>query len=111
MKEVYELTTLREIENFLKDYELSFLYISKPDCSICHALLPKLKELLSHYPIIRLGHIDASKVEEVAGKFLILSAPMMLLFIEQKEYLREDRFVRLSLLKEKLDYIYQIYNE
>lgn len=111
MKEVYELTTLREIENFLKDYELSFLYISKPDCSICHALLPKLKELLSHYPIIRLRHIDASKVEEVAGKFLILSAPMMLLFIEQKEYLREDRFVRLSLLKEKLDYIYQIYNE
>ncbi|KHL97167.1 thioredoxin [Paenibacillus sp. IHB B 3415] len=111
MKEVYELTTLREIENFLKDYELSFLYISKPDCSICHALLPKLKELLSHYPLIRLGHIDASKVEEVAGKFLILSAPMMLLLIEQKEYLREDRFVRLSLLKEKLDHIYQIYNE
>ncbi|WP_438497038.1 thioredoxin family protein [Paenibacillus sp. IHBB 3054] len=111
MKEVYELTTLREIEDFLKNYELSFLYISKPDCSICHALLPKLKELLSHYPLIRLGHIDASKVEEVTGKFLILSAPMMLLFIEQKEYLREDRFVRLSLLKEKLDHIYQIYNE
>lgn len=111
MREVYELTTLREIEDFLKNYELSFLYISKPDCSICHALLPKLIELLSHYPLIRLGHIDASKVEEVAGKFLILSAPMMLLLIEQKEYLREDRFVRLTLLMEKLDHIYQIYNE
>lgn len=111
MKEIYELTTLREIEDFLKNHKLSFLYISKPDCGICHALLPKLKELLSQYPLIRFGHIDASKVEEVAGKFLILSAPMMLLFIEQKEYLREDRFVRLSLLKEKLDDIYRIYNE
>lgn len=111
MKEIYELTTLREIKEFLKNYEMSFIYISKPDCSICHALLPKLEKLLSHYPLIRLGHIDASKVEEVAGKFLILSAPMMLLFIEQREYLREDRFVRFSLLKEKVDQIYQIYND
>ncbi|GGF70369.1 thioredoxin-like protein YdfQ [Paenibacillus albidus] len=111
MKEVYELTAIREIEDFLQQHELSFLYISKPDCSTCHALLPKLKELLSHYPLIRLGHIDASTVEEVAGKFLILSAPVMLLIIEQKEYLREDRFVRFEELKRKLDQLYEAYTQ
>lgn len=36
-----------------------------------------------------------------------IAAHAMLLIIEQKEYMREDRFVRFSLLKEKLDHIYQ----
>ncbi|WP_438497022.1 thioredoxin family protein [Paenibacillus sp. IHBB 3054] len=111
MKEVKELASIREAEDFLEENELSFLYVSRPDCSTCHALLPKLKELLSRYPLIRFGHIDASKVEEVAGKFLILSAPTMLLIIGQKEYLREDRFVRFDVLKEKLDHIYRMFNE
>ncbi|UQZ33427.1 thiol reductase thioredoxin [Paenibacillus sp. PK3_47] len=111
MKEVYELTSIQEVEVFLQRHELSFLYISKPNCSICHALLPKLKEFLSHYPLICLGHIDASTVEEVAGHFMILSAPMMLVFIEQKEYLREDRFVRFEELKRKLDQLYEAYTQ
>ncbi|MGN7942075.1 thioredoxin family protein [Virgibacillus sp. 6R] len=75
MKKVNDLTTLKMVEEFLENHELSFLYVSTPECSTCHAILPKLRELLDHYPHIYLGHIDASKVEEVAGKFLILTAP------------------------------------
>ncbi|UQZ33396.1 thiol reductase thioredoxin [Paenibacillus sp. PK3_47] len=110
MKEVIELTSVMEIDDFLKKNELSFLYVSTPGCSICHALLPKLQELLSRYPLIIFGHIDAGKVQEVAGKFLILSAPVMLLMIGQKEVLREDRFVRFDVLQEKLDRIYRMFN-
>lgn len=109
MKEPTELTTISEIEAFLENHGLSFLYVSRPDCSTCHALLPKLKELLAEYPHLSFGHIDASQVEAVAEKFLIFSAPTMLLIIDQKEYLREDRFVRFALLKEKLDRIYRNY--
>ncbi|MCY8939689.1 thioredoxin family protein [Peribacillus frigoritolerans] len=109
MKKVNELTTLKMVEEFLENHELSFLYLSTPECSTCHAILPKLRELLDHYPLIHLGHIDASKVEEVAGKFLILTAPIMLLMIDQKEYLREDRFVRFDHLKKKLEQIYEMF--
>ncbi|WP_338789549.1 hypothetical protein [Metabacillus sp. FJAT-53654] len=72
-------------------------------------MLPKLRELLDHYPLISLGHIDASKVEEVAEKFLILTTPILLLIIDQKEYIREDRFVRFERLKEKVEQIYVMY--
>lgn len=109
MKKVNELTTLAMVEEFLKNHELCFLYVSTPECSTCHALLPKIRELLNHYPLIHLGHIDARKVEAVAEKFLILSAPIMLLIINQKEYLREGRFVRIDYLKEKLSNIYEMY--
>lgn len=109
MKKLNELTTLKMIEEFLENHELSFLYVSTPECSTCHAILPKLRELLEPYPLIHLGHIDASQVKEVAEKFLILTAPIMLLMIDQKEYLREDRFVRFDRLKEKLEQIYGMY--
>lgn len=109
MKEINELTSLEMVEEFLADHELSFLYFSTPECSTCHAILPKLRELLVEYPLISLGHIDASQVKEIAERYLILSAPIMILMIEQKEYLRGDRFVRFEILKEKLDQIYNMY--
>lgn len=111
MKKVHELTSIRTVEAFLENHELSFLYVSRQDCSVCHAILPKLRELLHHYPLIHLGHIDAGKVEEVAEKFLILTAPIMILMIDSKEYIREDRFVRFDYLNEKLSQIYEMYTQ
>ncbi len=111
MKEVHELKDIGEVDAFLAEHALSFLYVSTPECSTCHALLPKLRELLADYPLIRFGHVDATQVEEVAERFLILAAPIMLLIVEGREYLREDRFVRFGPLQEKLDRIYQAYQE
>ncbi|GIO22711.1 thioredoxin family protein [Oceanobacillus sp. J11TS1] len=111
MKKINELTTIEMVEDFLDNHELSFLYVSRPDCSVCHAILPKLRELLDHYPLIHLGHIDATKVEEVAEKFLILTVPIMMFIIDGKEYIREDRFVRFEQLNEKLGQIYEMYTK
>ncbi|WP_037283538.1 thioredoxin family protein [Saccharibacillus sacchari] len=104
-----ELTTINEVDRFAESSGLSFLYVSTPDCSTCHALLPKLRELLNDYSSIRFAHLDATEVEEVAERFLILAAPIMLLLIDGKEFLREDRFVRFGLLQEKLDRIVEHY--
>lgn len=109
MKKLKELTTMQMVEEFLENHEMSFLYVSTPECSTCHAILPKLRELLDNSPLIHLGHIDVTKVGEVAEKFLILTAPIMLLIIDQKEYLREDRFVRFNILEVKLGKIYEMY--
>ncbi|OWA34412.1 thiol reductase thioredoxin [Saccharibacillus sp. O16] len=111
MKEVHELRTIQAVDDFVEEHALSFLYVSTPECSTCHALLPKLRELLTDYPSISFGHINAAEVEEVAERFLILAAPIMLLMIEGREYLREDRFVRFGLLQEKLDRIQELYSE
>lgn len=111
MKEINELTTIEMVEEFLENNELSLLYFSTPECSTCHAILPKLRELLDEYPLVQFSHIDASQVKEVAERFLILSAPIMILMIDQKEYLLADRFVRFELLKEKLDQIYNMYTD
>jgi thioredoxin-like negative regulator of GroEL len=111
MKEITEITSIEMAHDFLEKHELSFLYVSRPECSVCHAILPKLRGLLDAYPQIHLGHIDANVVEEVAAQFLILTVPVMLLMAGQREYIRADRFVVFDRLQEQLDQIYTLVKE
>lgn len=108
MKEVHSLSSLDMVESFLQQHQLSFLYVSRPECTVCHAILPKLRELLESYPRVQLGHINADQVEAVAGHFGIFAVPAMVLMIEQKEYARWDRFVRFDNLSEHLQRVYEV---
>src|SRR5699024_5737787 len=63
------LANMEEIDAFIESNKLAFLYISRPDCSVCHALKPQVQTLLQNYPQIKCGHIDADETEAVAGKF------------------------------------------
>lgn len=105
MREFTELTSIQSIDNFIKINQLSFLYVSRPNCSVCHGLLPQVQKLMEKYPEIKLGHINATAVEEVAGRFSIFTVPVLLLFVEGKEYIREARIVHMDLFEEKLDKI------
>lgn len=109
MKEIENLSNYAVVEAFINEHELSFLYVSRPDCSVCHAILPKLRALLEHFPQMKLGQVNALQVEEIAGHLSIFTAPTLLLFVKGKEYLREDRFVRFADLEEKLARIYEFY--
>lgn len=108
MKQIEELTSLNEIEEFLQQNNMSFLYISRQECSVCHAVLPQLRELLDHYPLIRLGHIDANVVPEVAAAYNILTVPVLLYFIEGQEVLRKARFIHFDELAEQIEKIVEL---
>lgn len=110
MREIEELTSLHMVKNFIQKHNLSFLYISKENCSVCHALLPQVMELMEEFPLIQLGHIDVNVIEEIAGEFSIFTVPVLLLFVNGKEYLREARIVHLDLFNQKIKKIYEMYN-
>lgn len=107
MREFTDLTSMETIEAFISENELSFLYISRPNCSVCHGLLPQVQELMEKYPEIKLGHINSDEVEAVAGRFSIFTVPVLLLFVDGKEYVREARIVHMDQFDEK---IYKIYS-
>jgi thiol-disulfide isomerase/thioredoxin len=100
------LTTIGMADDFISSHALSFLFISRPDCSVCQSLLPQVQELLEKYPEIHTGYINAEDVPEIAGRFSIFTVPVLLLFIEGKEYIREARIVHMQLLEEKINKIY-----
>ncbi|QBG54655.1 thiol reductase thioredoxin [Bacillus amyloliquefaciens] len=111
MKELTDLHSLDSIENFIKQHQFSFIYISRPACTVCHAVLPQLRKVLDQFPNIKLGHINADEVEEVAGRFSVFTVPVLLYFIDGTEFLREARFVHFEQLEERLKRVYQLYQD
>ncbi|WP_164670048.1 thioredoxin family protein [Virgibacillus doumboii] len=107
MRDFQELTDIESIKVFINKQPLSFLYITTPNCSVCHSLKPQVLELMEKYPDIALGSVNAQEVTEVAGLYSVFTAPVLLFFVDGKEFLREARIVHLDLLNEKINKIYQ----
>lgn len=102
-----ELESMEDVDTFLEENTLAFLYISHPSCSVCQGLLPQVENLLSNYPKIKLGYVNTKQVPEIAGKFSVFTVPVLLLFVEKSEHIREARIVHMDLFKEKIDNIYK----
>ncbi|MFS0749392.1 thioredoxin family protein [Oceanobacillus sp. 1P07AA] len=103
MKEYTQLTSIEMVREFTRDNQLSFIYISRDNCSVCHAVWPKVQGLLGDYPQILVGKVDADKVKEIAGEYLVFTVPTMFLLLDQKELFRESRFIRIEQLKQNLE--------
>lgn len=107
MREFIKLKSLTEVDDLVVGNLLSLVYISRVDCSVCHGLKPQVARLLEKYPLIAVGEVDADEVPEIAGAFNIFTVPVLILFVEGKEYLREARIVHMQLLEERLDKVYE----
>ncbi|MEC5424550.1 thioredoxin family protein [Virgibacillus sp. C22-A2] len=107
MKKFEELTTISMVDQFIKEHQLAFLYISRPNCSVCHGLLPQVRHLLENYPKIQTAHINTKQIEQIAGHLSIFTVPVLLLFVNGKEYIREARIVHMDLFEEKVTKLYQ----
>lgn len=95
-------TNLREIQDLLTEEETVILYISMPNCSVCHAVLPRFEHLLSGYDFPSF-HLDAVETPEVASIFQILTAPVILIYHKNKEMERQARFIDFKKLENLLN--------
>ncbi|MCA1056107.1 thioredoxin family protein [Rossellomorea aquimaris] len=94
-----EQHTLEEIKKTIQEETMVLLYISRPNCSVCHALLPQVEGVLEKYPIIVAVHADADEIPGIAGEFSIFTVPVVIVFIEGKEMMRKARFVPIDELE------------
>jgi len=107
MSSFQPLTSIQETDEFIAQHDLAFIYITMPNCSVCHGLQPQVETILAAYPKIKSRTIDASVVTEIAGKFSIFTAPVLLLFVHGKEYIREARIVHTEAFEQKVARIYK----
>lgn len=105
------LQSVAEVQQFIKQHPFTFLYVSRTNCSVCHALLPKVNEMLTEFPTIQTGFINADDVPDIAGYLSIFTVPVLLSYVNGKEMIREARFVQMNDLKDKMAKIYALANE
>ena len=90
------INTITEVDNFTESGDMRMLYLSRPDCGVCIALIPKIEEMNKEFPTLEARYIDLDVLPEAAGKFSIFTIPGILVFIKGKETIRKARYVSID---------------
>ncbi|WEB82232.1 thioredoxin family protein [Vagococcus lutrae] len=99
------LKDIETVKQHIADEKLSLLYIGQKNCSVCHGLKPQIQKIMSEFPDVYTMEVDAMDVPEVAGEFQVLTVPVVLLFVEGKEYLRKARIIQTAQFKAEVEKI------
>ncbi|CAM3360732.1 thioredoxin family protein [Vagococcus fessus] len=106
-----KLTTIEEVQKNIEENNLAFIYIGQENCSVCHGLKPQVETIMEKYEGVSLVELDALEVPEVAEVFNVLTVPVMMLFVEGREYLRKARMINTRDFSQEVDKIIRGYQE
>ena len=81
-----------QYHRMMEEHETFLMYFTTPDCGVCKVLYPKLLNEIEDfsYPLLK---IDASTFTELSGQYLVFAVPTVLIIHQQKEVLRESRYI------------------
>jgi thiol-disulfide isomerase/thioredoxin len=104
--------TFEALQEIIRSEMGVLLYFSGENCTVCHALRPKFKELFdTQFPLIRQIYLDAHENPEISAHFQVFSVPTMIVFLDGREFVREGRAVSLHKLTEQLKRPYGMMTE
>ena len=103
-----ELNTLEEMDEFINNNIIAMVYFASDDCSVCGVLLPKIEEMLTKFPKLKVRKVQVDKFTEAAGQYSIFTLPAILVYIEGKEIIREARFISATMLEGTIDRYYDM---
>lgn len=85
-------------------------YFSGESCSVCRALKPKIDLYIgSRYPEVRLIEIPVADFPELSARFSVFTVPVVLFWVEGREYIREARTISVDGFLSKMEKIISRY--
>lgn len=99
------------IDELINNNDMALVYFGGNNCSVCVALKPKVQELLKNYPKIKSAEVDVEKSLAVSAVHNIFTIPVVLMFIEGKEIIREARHISIQELNNKIERYYNMFFE
>jgi len=103
-----EFDTLEEINNFIESGRIRLLYLSRPECSVCTAIKPKVMEIISEYPEMEAAYINMDKIPASAGEYSIFTIPGIIVYIDGKEMIREARYISIDDISSRINRFYRM---
>ncbi|NJP38099.1 thioredoxin family protein [Alkalicoccus luteus] len=88
------MSSLKEVESVIEAEPLALVYLSREQCSVCHALKPQLEQWVLEESGLQPLAVSVDDIPEAAGRFEVFTAPAVILFAEGREKWRGARFVR-----------------
>ena len=93
------LTSIKDIEQTIKDNRLCLFFIKAPDCGVCNVMLDKVEKIADVFPSLCSLYTDIIEEPLIASHFLVYSGPTVLLMMDGKEVYRGSQFIDLEELQ------------
>ena len=93
------LTSIKDIEQTIKDNRLCLFFIKAPDCGVCNVMLDKVEKIADVFPSLCSLYTDIIEEPLIASHFLVYSGPTVLLLMDGKEVYRGSQFIDLEELR------------
>lgn len=103
MVELQSIQSMREIQECINNEEVAIFLVKTKNCSVCNAIEEQINNGMILNKEVLLRKVSLEKVPELSGKYLVFTAPTILLFIEGKEHWRGARFILFDELNQMID--------
>lgn len=95
------MITESQADLFIRENQVALVYYSLPDCSVCHAVQPRLLVLAERLglPVLM---ISIPQQLSYSAQHLVFAAPTILIYHEGREIERQSRFIDFRQLNKTL---------
>jgi len=94
-----QITNIAQIESILVSNSRVILLATDCLCSTSRALVDKIEKLANKYPQYLYATVERKDVPAIAGRLMVLVAPIVMVFVDGKEVHRSDRYARMNELE------------
>jgi thioredoxin 1 len=100
------------VEKLIDSETFVLIYFSGHNCSVCQAIQPKVEHMVGEFfPEVSFVEVDTENDPELSARFFVFTVPVILFYIEGREYLRVVRNIDLSVLHQKMRTFIQMFQE
>jgi thiol-disulfide isomerase/thioredoxin len=107
-----KLSSSLQFDECIQENPLLLVYFSGENCNVCTSLKPKVEALVHEkFQQIKLIEVPTGEAPELSARFRVFTVPVVLFFVEGREYLREARLISIPDLAGKLDKLIGLYEQ
>lgn len=104
-----KLNSIEEINKLKNNNDMLLVYFGSNSCSVCNAMFPKIEKMLEKYPNIQAVKVETENSLELSATYNVFTIPVIILFIQGKETIREARIISLIDLEQKISRYYELF--
>lgn len=98
-----------EILKEIQEKTMTMLYFGSDTCGVCTDLKPKVIDLLKEkYPNIDPMYVDIQTSLKISAEYDVFTIPVIIVFADGKEVIREARHISVMELDEKINRYYNM---
>ena len=69
------IESIEQFHQFIQTHRLVVIHVMRNHCSVCHAVLPQIEDIVNDYSKVHFAVINQSNVEAIAGELSIFTVP------------------------------------